>query len=180
LRDVGFAYAQYFKNHGARAGASLNHAHGQIIALADVPPAIVAEAAATTGNCLYCALIERELTQGERIVRTSEHWLTMTAVAGRFPYETWLLPRQHAQHFEDIINTEELAGELHWLLSRLDSVITRPAYNLILHTGPWTGGDFHWHFELLPRMTGVAGFEWGTGVFINPMAPEDAAQRLRG
>ena len=92
------------------------------------------------------------------------------------------MPRQHAARFEDADDDllAELAACLVTLVSRLEAVAGRPAYNLLLHTVPAGRGDFHWHFEMLPRLTGVAGFEWGTGVYINPVPPEEAARRLRG
>ncbi|MFL5331230.1 MAG: DUF4931 domain-containing protein [Gemmataceae bacterium] len=173
-----FAYAQYFKNHGAAAGASLTHAHGQIIALPEVPPVIEAEAAACFDKCAFCEMIGRELADRCRVVRTTDEFVILSAFAARFPYETWLLPRSHARHFEGTEDLRFLATELQWLLGRLGSAADAPAYNLILHTGPWTDANFHWHFELLPRLTGVAGFEWGAGIFINPLPPEEAAKRL--
>jgi UDPglucose--hexose-1-phosphate uridylyltransferase len=179
LRDSGqFAYAQYFKNHGAAAGASLTHAHGQIIALPDVPPVIAAEVASCVIHCAFCELIEHELADGQRVVRATDEFVALSAFAGRFPYETWLLPRRHGRHFEDVTDMGKVAAELRWLLGRLEQAANAPAYNLILHTSPWTDADFHWHFELLPRLTGVAGFEWGAGIFINPLPPEEAATRL--
>jgi UDPglucose--hexose-1-phosphate uridylyltransferase len=170
--------AQWFKNHGPAAGASLSHAHSQMVVLPDLPPAIAAEVAAMqSSHCPFCSLIDREVTETSRIVRQTEEFAMIVAFAGRFPFETWLLPRRHALMFE---HTTSLAAELHWLLNRIDVVLDRPAYNLILHAGPWTGDDFHWHFELLPRVTGIAGFELGAGMFINPVLPEEAAETLRG
>ncbi len=177
-RDEGrWAYGQWFKNHGPAAGASLSHAHSQLVFLPRVTPAIAAEVASMKANsCPFCTLIEREIADASRLVRLSDRFAIFTAFAGRFPYETWLLPRRHELTFEDV---DELSGELHWLLYRIEVVLDQPAYNLVLHTAPWTGDDFHWHFELLPRITGIAGFELGAGMFINPVSPEDAAARLR-
>ncbi len=173
-----WAYAQWFKNHGPAAGASLSHSHSQLLFLPNLPPAIAAEVAAMKANsCPFCILIEREIADASRLVRLSDQFAIVTAFAGRFPYETWLLPRRHELTFDDV---DKLSVELHWLLNRVDVVLDQPAYNLVLHAAPWTGDDFHWHFELLPRITGIAGFELGAGMFINPVSPEEAAARLRG
>lgn len=174
-----WGYAQYFKNHGAAAGASLAHAHSQIIAMAAPPPALVEEL--FTGPCPFCALIERELADGSRMVMSTPNLVAFTAFAGRFPYETWVLPRRHARHFEELSTDElhDLAAMLHTIVGRLESVAGAPAYNWVLHTAPWCDDrDFHWHFVILPRMSGIAGFELGAGIFINPVAPEVAAARL--
>lgn len=186
LRDAGgVVYAQLFKNHGAAAGASVPHAHSQLIGLPAVP-ALVAEELAACGNgeCPFCRLLDGERRVGERWVTATDRIAAFTAYAGRFPYETWLLPRRHAARYEDADDrtVEELAGLLHTLLRRLEMREVGAAYNLVLHTSPFTVGEslYHWHLELLPRLTGVAGFEWATGWFINPLPPEEAATRLRG
>lgn len=177
-------YGQWFKNHGTAAGASLAHAHSQLLCLQDVPKALHDESAAIRdrhGECVFCKLTDSELADGARIVRAHSHFVAIAAVAGRFPFETWLLPRTHQACFDQVPDEslEALATELLWLLRRLDDVVGKPGYNLVLHNGPWNGTDFHWHYELLPRITGIAGFEIGAGMFINPITPEDAAKRLR-
>jgi UDPglucose--hexose-1-phosphate uridylyltransferase len=190
-RDPAVVYAQVFKNHGLAAGASLAHSHSQIMALPAVPVALRQELDATaayhdrTGRCVFCDLIDQELADGTRVVRATPHFAALAAYAGRFPYETWLLPRRHATQYEQMSadECEDLAGLLRWLLARIGEVAGRPAYNVFLHTAPLNGpppGPFHWHWEVLPRMTGTAGFEWATGCFVNPVPPEEAATRLRG
>jgi UDPglucose--hexose-1-phosphate uridylyltransferase len=174
-----------FKNVGAAAGASLMHSHAQIVALPIVPTTIRAEidAVAAAGHCLFCELIRRELDDGSRVVRETPGFVALTAYAGRFPFESWLLPKFHAARFEDISPGElnELSEVLYALLKRLDERLDRPAYNYYLHTAPLTGPEvaYHWHLEVTPRLTGVAGFEWGGGMFINPVPPEQAAAYLR-
>jgi UDPglucose--hexose-1-phosphate uridylyltransferase len=179
--DGRWRYGLLFKNHGLAAGASLAHAHSQLLALPEVPPAVTAELAACEGACGFCSLIRRELTDGRRVVRTTEHFAALTAFAGRLPYETWLLPRDHRRSFEHSNDDglAEFADLLTDVLKRLAAAAGRPAYNLYLHNAPWDGSPFHWHFELLPRLTGIAGFELGAGICINPLPPEDAAARLR-
>lgn len=180
-------YPLFFKNHGSAAGASLAHAHSQIIAMCGVPPIVAEEIAAIRqhekqhGRCLFCDLVAEEIATGVRVVRQSESIIAFTALAGRFPYETWIMPRRHTANVEAESDDclFEAAEILRFVLRRLEQVAGGPAYNLILHTGPWDGSPFHWHMELLPRITGAAGFEWGAGVFINPLPPEVAAAKFR-
>lgn len=189
-RDPRLAYAQVFKNHGAEAGASLEHAHSQILATAKTPVEVQSELDAAErfhrqrGRCVYCDLIERELSSGERVVFAGQHIVAVAAWAGRFPYETWILPRRHVAHF-DRLNTAELqefAFALQDVLRRLSRVAGDPSYNFILHAAPMQSPElptYHWHWEILPRLTGIAGYELATGSYLNPLPPEDAAERLR-
>ena len=117
------------------------------------------------------------------MVCVGEHVVAIAAWAGRFPYETWLLPRRHAAHYDRLSDAEltDLAMVMRTVLQRLACVADNPAYNLILHTTPPHMSDaphYHWHWELLPRMTGIAGYELATGCYLNPLPPEEAAARL--
>jgi UDPglucose--hexose-1-phosphate uridylyltransferase len=183
--DRRLRHVQVFKNHGAPAGASVEHVHSQILATGRIPLEIEAELdrAATYhaphGDCVYCDLLDRELAAGERIVLESEHVVAFAAWAGRFPYETWVLPRRHAASYERLSNAEltDLAGVMRTVLRRLSAVAGDPAYNYVLHTT--AAEPFHWHWEILPRLTGIAGYELATGCYLNPLPPEEAAERLR-
>lgn len=184
-----FAYTQLFKNHGMGAGASVPHAHAQIVSLPVVPSSIRAEVSAAmayhsrTTRCLFCDFLHRELADNVRVAHTTSTMVAITAYAGRFPYETWILPKHHERHFDCLTDREltDLATTVRWLVGRLEELADFPPYNLVLHTAPFHEAvDYHWHFELLPRLTGVAGLEWGAGVYVNPVPPEDAATRLRG
>jgi UDPglucose--hexose-1-phosphate uridylyltransferase len=179
-----------FKNSGYAAGASLEHVHSQLIALPLAPPAVQLELDAATrhfvaaGRCVFCDLIRSELADGRRVVLRERGFIAFTAVAGRQPYETWILPEAHAAHFSamDESATDALASVLRRVLRCLQAAAAGAAYNLILHTADF--GDahepsFHWHWELVPRITQLAGLELGGAAFINPVAPERAAQRLR-
>jgi UDPglucose--hexose-1-phosphate uridylyltransferase len=188
-REPGLEYAQVFKNHGPEAGASVEHAHSQVLALPHVPRDVRAELDAAAayhgahGRCPFCDLLARELAAGERVVIASEHCVAFTAFAGRFPYETWVVPRQHGGHFDRLSEAEldDLAAVMRSLLRRLHRAGPR-AYNYVLHTAPLPAPEpahYHWHWEVLPRVTGIAGYELATGYYINPLPPEDAAQRLR-
>jgi UDPglucose--hexose-1-phosphate uridylyltransferase len=186
--DARLAYVQVFKNHGAGAGASVEHAHSQILGTATVPRDVRAEVDAASvyhserGRCIYCDLIEREVAAGERVVHLGEHAAAIAATAGRFPYETWVLPRRHVARYDQIGEEElgDLAAVMKTVLRKISSVASDPAYNYVLHTAPVGGAAaFHWHWEIMPRTTGVAGYELATGCFINTLPPEEAAARLR-
>jgi UDPglucose--hexose-1-phosphate uridylyltransferase len=189
--DDRLQYVQVFKNHGAPAGASVEHAHSQILGTSFLPREVqaeldgAAEFRALHGRCVYCDLIDRELAVGARVVATGEHVVAITAWAGRFPYETWVLPRRHTAHYDRLRDAElsDLAAVMRTVLQRLAASAGDPAYNLILHTTPPLMEDlphYHWHWEILPRMTGIAGYELATGCYLNPLPPEEAAARLRG
>jgi UDPglucose--hexose-1-phosphate uridylyltransferase len=188
--DDRLRHAVIFKNSGSAAGASLEHVHSQLIALPHVPAAVQAEIDgaerfhAARGRCAYCDLIQREVDAGDRLVKQSHGYVAMCAYAGRQPYETWILPEEHAARF-DMLEDGALFGLallLQDVLRRLYAQADRLAYNLILHTGPFDAAHaaaFHWHWELIPRSSQLAGFELGAGAYINPVSPERAAQNLR-
>lgn len=187
--DERIRYVSIFKNVGKAAGASLGHMHSQLVALPQVPPVMAAELAACErhhaklGGCIFCQLIDEELAHRQRLVVENDSFVAFCAYAGRQPYETWILPREHQASFEHLGDAaaDELADLLQQLVARLHTLLTPLSYNLILHTVPFGATDadsFHWHFELVPRSTQLAGFEWGTGLHINPLSPERAAANL--
>ena len=187
-RDSRFASAVIFKNHGRAAGARLDHSHSQLVAFPIVPPALAEKVRRgsshyeKTGRCLFCEVVAQELTDGRRII-CDNAILAFAPFASRVPFETWLMPRDHAPRFEEIADSalELLATTIRSVLARIDWALERPAYNLVLHTGPLTGEAdqaFHWHLEILPRVTRYSGLEWGSGMQRNPVAPEDAAPLL--
>jgi UDPglucose--hexose-1-phosphate uridylyltransferase len=189
-RDIRLKYIQVFKNHGALAGATISHAHSQLLAFPSVPPAIRAELEGAERHfvqrerCVFCDVVYQERLAQERMVLTTEHFVAMTPYASRFPFEVMVLPRRHASHFEhaDDACIRNLGMVMKSILQRLEAVLEKPAYNFVLHTAPVQDGPlqhYHWHIEILPKLTRVAGFELGTGVFVNPTAPEEAAQFLR-
>jgi UDPglucose--hexose-1-phosphate uridylyltransferase len=189
-RDLRFRYILIFKNHGAAAGATLEHTHSQLIALPVIPTSVLAEIEGCRSHyqqkerCIYCDIIRQELSDGDRLVAENPEFLAVTPFAPRFPFEMWILPKRHAAYFEESqkIQFEMLARSLSDCLRRMDRVLSKPAYNFILHNSPLhekTGDFYHWHIELIPKLTQVAGFEWGTGFYINPVTPEEAAKFLR-
>jgi len=192
--DDRIRHVSIFKNVGSAAGASLGHIHSQLVALPDVPPVMVAKLQASqryfNANqcCIFCQLMEEELAHRKRLVIDEGPFVAFCAYAGRQPYETWIMPREHAASFEHLCDrdTESLAGILQQVVRLLQTQLTPLSYNLVLHTVPFQKDVadhfhdyFHWHFELVPRSTQLAGFEWSTGMHINPLSPERAAARLR-
>jgi UDPglucose--hexose-1-phosphate uridylyltransferase len=188
--DRRFRYILVFKNHGALAGATLEHSHSQLIALPIVPVVVREEVDGARRHyqakerCVYCDIIRQEVTAGRRVIHENADVVAVAPYAPRFPFETWLLPRSHGARFEDAPRQqyESLARMIKAVLLRMNRVLESPAYNLIVHNSPFseeTAEFYHWHVELIPKLTRVAGFEWGTGLYINPTSPEEAAQVLR-
>jgi UDPglucose--hexose-1-phosphate uridylyltransferase len=189
-QDRRFRYILLFKNHGAAAGATLEHTHSQLIALPIVPDFVREEIDgarrhfAAKERCVFCDIVHEELLSGRRVILENADMVAIAPYAPRFPFETWLVPRRHGARFEDAAGHEyeSLARLLKALLARVNRALESPAYNLIIHSAPFSGeaGDFyHWHVELMPKLTKIAGFEWGTGFYINPTSPEEAARVLR-
>lgn len=190
-KDRRFVYGMVFKNVGAAAGASLEHSHSQLIVTPIVPINVWEEMTGSLeffnyrGRCIYCDMVHQELSFEKRIVMETEQFLAFAPFAGRFPFETWIVPKAHSSHFENIhkIEVDDLGTVLKTILMKLESALDKPAYNYIIHTAPFdsqTLPHYHWHIEIIPRLTRVAGFEWGTGFYINPVPPEQAAAVLRG
>lgn len=200
MKDPRFKYVLIFKNYGADAGATIAHPHTQIIATPVTPRTVSDELASARDHfrlkerCLFCDLLAQEMEGGERLVALSDHFVAICPYASRFPYEVMVLPRRHAHDFalEPAERVRDLSRIMHVVLKRLRTALGDPPFNFVFHTAPNTGHhmrrsnywdtiahDWHWHVEILPRMTQPAGFEWGTGFYINPMAPELAAEHLR-
>jgi len=197
-KDKKFRYLLIFKNKGKAAGASLQHPHHQIIGLPITPKRVREELQGAEAyfklkeRCIYCDIIEQEKSWGERVIHESEDFISFCPYASRFPFETWILPKDHSidfysQKVKDRVRP--LAEMLKLVLGKLSKVLNDPEYNYIIHAAPnrfVRGGywktiesDFHWHIELFPRLTQVAGFEWGSGFYINPTSPEQAAKFLK-
>jgi len=189
-RDSRLRYILVFKNHGAAAGATLEHTHSQLIALPIVPDFLRQELSGARRHfevkerCVFCDVVHEDLLDGRRIIQENADIVALAPYAPRFAFETWLLPRRHGARFEEAPRHEyeSLARMLKSVLQRMDRALETPPYNLIVHTSPFseeTGDFYHWHVEIMPKLTRVAGFEWGTGFYLNPTSPEEAAQALR-
>ena len=189
-KDIRFKYIIIFKNHGKAAGASLEHSHTQLIAMPIVPKRVVEELDGARRyysykeRCIFCDIIRQEMQWTSRLVISNPNFVVFEPFAARFPFETWLLPIKHSVRFEDISydDTYELAATIKETLQRLNKTLDNPPYNFIIHTSPLQDQElieYHWHIEIIPKLTKVAGFEWGSGFYINPTPPEDAANALR-
>ena len=188
--DRRLKYSLIFKNFGAAAGASLEHSHTQLIALPIVPKRVQEELTGAERyfdfreRCAYCDMLYQELQEEERIVCENRSFAAYAPFVSSFPFEIFILPKAHRPDFAQITSEEvtDLARLLKETLQRLRTVLGNPAYNFIVHTVPNDGrsrDEYHWHIELIPKLTKIAGFEWGTGFYINPTPPELAAKILR-
>jgi UDPglucose--hexose-1-phosphate uridylyltransferase len=190
-KDPRFEYILVFKNHGAAAGASLEHPHSQLIATPIIPIMVSEELNGSSRywelkeRCVWCDIVRQERrSRKKRVVLEASGFVALSPFAPRFPFETWILPTRHRSSFEET-GVEELRGLAELLgefLRRMDRVLNGPPFNFMLHTAPLRDGaleHFHWHLEIIPKLTNVAGYEWGSGFFINPVPPEDAAAALR-
>ena len=188
-KDARIKYVMIFKNHGRNAGASLLHPHSQIIAMPMAPLRVMQEIDGAAdyhrerGTCVFCDIVREESEFRRRVVGENADFLAVTPYASRFSFETWILPKKHASHFEDLPDSQaaSLAAVLKTTLAKLNSSLPDLSYNLIVHTMPVqepSAEHYHWHIEIMPKLTHVAGFEWGTGFYINTVSPEDAAEIL--
>ncbi len=189
-KDQRLVYGMIFKNVGAAAGASLEHTHSQLIVTPIVPITVMEEINGShdfyryRGRCVFCDMVEQELAFEKRIVFDSPLFVAFCPFAARFPFETWIVPTEHASHYETLSRgaSEELARVIKRVLEKIETALDRPAYNYIIHTAPFDTqalAHYHWHIEIIPRVTKTAGFEWGTGFYINPVPPEESATFMR-
>ena len=189
-KDPRFEYVLIFKNHGDAAGATMEHSHSQLIATPIIPIMVSEELAgaakyyAIKERCVWCDVVRQERRSRRRLIVEAAGFVALAPFAPRFPFETWLLPASHRAAYEEsgVDELRALAGVLRGLLRRMNQVLNDPPFNFMLHTAPLRTPElehFHWHLEIIPKLTRVAGFEWGSGFFINPVAPEDAATSLR-
>ncbi len=174
----GVRYVLLFKNHGPEAGASLSHSHSQIIATPFVPPLVEREAGAfgREGLCPVCAMLEAAQKKGLLVWR-ERGFAVFCPEASRFPYELWVMPEEHQEDFRELEDPVGFARALKAALSSLGCLGDVP-YNFALHTSFW-GPPFHWHLEIMPRITTLGGFELGGDAYINPYPPGECAGRLR-
>lgn len=198
--DPRHRYVLVFRNKGTAAGATIAHPHSQVIALPFLPKQITEKLDAARGyfrrknRSIFADMVRQELEEGTRIVEENEHFVVFSPFAARFPFELQLFPKRHNHDYTQQSEAElRILGEtLQRTLKRIKGALSNPSYNIMLSTSPsllpvpgnadqWAtiAGDFCWHIDILPRLTSVAGFEWGTGTYINPVAPEAATGFLR-
>jgi UDPglucose--hexose-1-phosphate uridylyltransferase len=197
-RDGRFKYALIFKNHGWVAGGGITkHSRSQLIATPVNPKRVKEELIGARHyydyheRCVFCDLIKQELQSNDRLILDIDGFIAIAPFAARFPFEIWILPKKHSCDFTklDMNQRFDLGRIMKQVLSKLKKGLNDPPYNYVLHTAPfrrqklgyWKSidDDYHWHIEIMPRLTRVAGFEWGTGFYICPLPPEDAAKFLR-
>jgi len=178
-------------NHGAEAGASIDHPHAQIFASGIVSNTVGKEIDGAdkyygiAGNCVYCDMIAHEQMEKVRIVFENDKFIAINFYASRFPFETWILPKKHESQFE--LTTKEsmtqFSDALWEVLKMIDKTLENPPLNFFVHTLPTIIEDsasFHWHLEIVPRVSRYGGFELGSEVIINTMPPEEATHYLKG
>jgi len=199
-KDTRFKYVLIFKNHGKRAGASLPHAHSQLIATPIVPLNVTIKLEAAKKHydnkerCLICDLIQQDQFDKNRVIAEENGFIAIAPYASRFPFEVFIAPIQHNHSYAETTDEdlEKLSFFFKDILVRLKKVLHDAPYNYVLNTSPNTEAkpkfagkwetlmyDYHWHIEIIPRLTRIAGFEWGSGFYINPSIPEQAAHYLR-
>lgn len=184
----GVRHVQVSRNVGRAAGALYDHPYGQLLALPVANRWVEEEYEAAarhhteTGRCLFCDVLGQEFAARERVVTANEAFVAYSPFAAKTPFETWVLPRDHQSAFQELAGNRlsALAETLRTVIEALNAALDRPPYNLVLHTVPAAGdGRYHWHLELLPRLTRQAGFDWSVGAYVNPTPPEAAAHFLR-
>jgi UDPglucose--hexose-1-phosphate uridylyltransferase len=179
-----------FKNHGSAAGASVGHSHSQLVALPIVPREVRDELIGAQNHfhakerCVFCDILRQETREGARLVAENADMVALAPYASRTPFETWILPRRHQSHFEDAWRHEytALAKLVADVLRRMNKALENPPYNLLIHSAPVSDAaieHYHWHVEIMPKVTKSAGFERATGCYVNPTSPEEAAEVLR-
>ena len=197
-RDRRFKYALVFKNHGWVAGGGrVKHSRSQLIATPINPMRVKEELVGAREyydyhvRCGFCDLVKQELETKDRLILDLNGFIAICPFAARFPFEVWILPKRHSCDFVSLNMSERfhLAQIMKKVLCKLKKGLNDPPYNYVLHTAPFrrekvgywktVDQDYHWHIEIMPRLTRVAGFEWGTGFYICPLPPENAAKFLR-
>lgn len=188
--DRRLRWGMVFKNHGPQAGATLRHEHSQLLALPQVPREASERWEGAHAHhrrkerCVYCDVIATEMREEVRMVEESRYFVAFCPYASRAPFETWILPKSHASHYWQITeeNLRDLSRIFGSVLRRLDRALEKPSANFMLNSSPLQEPEspaFHWHIEIAPATQRLGGFEWGSGYFINPTAPEEAARFLR-
>jgi UDPglucose--hexose-1-phosphate uridylyltransferase len=189
-KDPRLEYVLIFKNRGEAAGAKLTHNNSQLIATPMVPIRVKQEMQGAAAyfeykeRCIFCDIVRQEQMQKVRLIDENDHFIAIAPFASRFPFETWILPKKHDHCYEDIEKPEmsQLARMMKSVLRRLDGVLEEPSYSYVIHNSPLKANfleHYHWHIEIVPKLTRTAGFEWGTGFYVNPTPPEHAAAYLR-
>jgi UDPglucose--hexose-1-phosphate uridylyltransferase len=189
-KDKRLKYVLIFKNFGVLAGASLEHSHSQLIALPILPKRVNENVEGAKryfeyrGRCAICDMVKQELYLQERIVEENNSFISLCSFASRFPFEVHIIPKEHQTHYEEQDEKiyTDFATILKSTIKRLTKALDNPPYNFVLQNAPFTRKHdeyYHWFLEIMPRLTRIAGFEWGSGFYINPTPPEEAAKFMK-
>jgi UDPglucose--hexose-1-phosphate uridylyltransferase len=190
-KDKRFKYLLIFKNVGLEAGASLEHCHSQLIALPMVPKNVAEEVKGAQHyyeyreRCIFCDMLSYEQeNRGERVVLETQHFISFCPLSSRFSFEVWIMPKDHSVDYAETGDAIlwDLSKIFKDTLTRLKKVLGQHPYNYIIHTSPVNTDvpfSYHWHIEIMPKLTSVAGFEWGSGFYVVQTPPETAAKLLR-
>ena len=191
LNDECLSYVSMFHNWGPRAGASVFHPHYQMVAIPVIPPDFQhslrgsREFAKNEGGCVHCAMIDWERKEKSRIIFENRGAIAFAPFVSRTAYEIRVFPKHHFPFFERTTERDlsDIAEALQASLRMVRRGLNDPDYNFFIHTAPMRGKGkyetYHWHIEVLPRVTIPAGFEQGTGIEINPVDPDQAALIFR-
>jgi len=191
LADERVEQVTLFKNHGPAAGTSLEHPHSQLIGTPVIPSDVLDRLTTAlqfyddAGQCLFCTTLAEELDEGTRVVVEGQHFVAFVPFAALSPFHLWIFPKRHSASFGNIEPAEltDLARVLRALLAKLHKGLRDPDYNLTIRTAPKESDRvkyYHWYVSVVPRVTKMAGFELGSGMFINTALPEESARFLRG
>jgi len=196
-KDSRLRYTLIYKNHGASAGSHLIHPVSRLASTPVIPKRVKEELDgakqyfAYKERCIFCDVLREELRVNSRVILETRHYAAFCPYASKFPFETWIMPKRHDCAFQDARpdELEDLALVLSSALKKLRALFPDISYNYFIHSAPnriprkdhWhtLGEDFHWHLEIMPRFLRTSGFEWGSGFYILPTSPEDAAKYLR-
>ena len=196
-KDSRLRYILIYKNSGKEAGAIFSHPVSNLIATPVIPKRVKDELDNAKQyynykeRCIFCDIVREELRVGERVIIETKNFVALCPYAAKFPFEIWIIPKRHSCAFNEIVyeEIEDMGLMLMSILKRLRKTFKEPPFNYFLHTAPnmvprknhWhtLGEDFHWHLEIVPRLMRMTGFEWGSGFYILPTSPEDAAKYLR-
>jgi len=196
-KDSRLRYILIYKDAGKCAGQIFSHPVSYLMATPVIPKVVKDELDnakqyfAYKERCIFCDIISEELRTGERIIFETKNFIAFCPYAAQFPFESWILPKRHSCAFQEITNEEieDMGLILMTILKKLRQVFHDPPFNYFIHTAPnmvprrnhWhtLGEDYHWHIEIIPRIIRTSGFEWGSGFYILPTSPENAAKYLR-
>jgi len=189
-RDQRVEHVILFKNSGAASGTTIEHPHSQVVGIPVMPLHIRSRIENAmrffddTGECLMCRMIKDELNEGTRIVMDTKHFTAFVPYAALSPFHTWIFPKKHSGFFADMQSDEiwDIASNLKSIMARLYHGLNNPDFNYVVMSGnpsDVNSGFIHWYLSIVPRMAMASGFELGSGMYINPLIPERAAEYLR-